>query len=189
MKVIGVLLIVGLLALAGCGGDSDESPPQAAGAPAGTGDEGATGEDAEGSAREAAEGATGDSRSDDRGGGTADGTEITVGDSEFGSMLFDSNDQAIYIFENDPNGETVCYGECAEAWPPVLTDGEPQAGEGVDRELLGTIERRDGELQVTYAGQPLYFYVDEGPGEVRCHNVDLNGGLWWVVGPDGERRP
>jgi hypothetical protein len=24
---------------------------------------------------------------------------------------------------------------------------------------------------------------------VRCHNVNLNGGLWWVVGPDGKRRP
>jgi hypothetical protein len=42
---------------------------------------------------------------------------------------------------------------------------------------------------VTYAGKPLYFYDHEGPGEVRCHNVDLNGGLWWVVGPDGKRRP
>lgn len=29
----------------------------------------------------------------------------------------------------------------------------------------------------------------QGPGEVRCHNVDLNGGLWWVVGPDVKRRP
>jgi hypothetical protein len=29
----------------------------------------------------------------------------------------------------------------------------------------------------------------EGPGEVRCNNVNLNGGYWWVVGPDGRRRP
>ena len=41
---------------------------------------------------------------------------------------------------------------------------------------------------MTYAGKPLYFYVNEGPGEVRCHNVFLNGGTWWVVGPDGKRR-
>ena len=53
--------------------------------------------------------------------------------------------------------------------------------------LLGTVKRRDGRLQVTYADQPLYFYVNEGPGEVRCHNVNLNGGLWWVVGPDGKQ--
>jgi predicted lipoprotein with Yx(FWY)xxD motif len=118
----------------------------------------------------------------------AAGTAITVGDSEFGDMLFDSNKQAIYIFENDPKGESVCYGDCAEAWPPVLTEGEPKAGDGVNADLLGTVERRDGKLQVTYAGQPLYFYAHEGPGEVKCHNVNLNGGFWWVVGPDGERR-
>ena len=104
-------------------------------------------------------------------------------------MLFDTRRQAIYIFENDPKGETVCYGECAAAWPPVYTKGPPRAGDGVRQSLLGTVERRDGRLQVTYAGKPLYFYDHEGPGEVRCHNVDLNGGLWWVVGPDGKRRP
>jgi predicted lipoprotein with Yx(FWY)xxD motif len=51
------------------------------------------------------------------------------------------------------------------------------------------VKREDGRLQVTYDDQPLYFYANEAPGEVRCHNVDLNGGLWWVVGPDGTRRP
>lgn len=117
------------------------------------------------------------------------GTQIVLGDSEFGSMLFDSKDQAIYIFERDSEGKTVCYGECAEAWPPVYTKGEPRAGKGVKESLLGTVERRDGRLQVTYAGQPLYFYAHEGRGEVRCHNVNLNGGLWWVVGADGKRRP
>jgi predicted lipoprotein with Yx(FWY)xxD motif len=117
------------------------------------------------------------------------GTTISVGDSEFGSMLFDSSKQAIYVFENDPKGGTVCYGACSEAWPPVLTDGEPRPGKGVKASLLGTIKRRDGTVQVTYAAKPLYFYAHEGPGEVRCHNVNLNGGFWWVVGPDGERRP
>jgi predicted lipoprotein with Yx(FWY)xxD motif len=118
----------------------------------------------------------------------AAGTTITLGDSEFGQMLFGSNKQAIYVFENDSKGKTVCYGGCAEAWPPVLTKGKPKAGDGVKSSLLGTVKRRDGKLQVTYAGKPLYFYSHEGPGEVRCHNVDLNGGFWWVVGPDGNRR-
>ena len=119
----------------------------------------------------------------------AAGTEIVLGDSEYGSMLFNAKRQAIYIFENDPNGESVCYDECAEAWPPVYTKGEPKARDGVRASLLGTVKRRDGKVQVTYADQPLYYYVNEGPGEVRCHNIDLNGGLWWVVGANGKRRP
>jgi predicted lipoprotein with Yx(FWY)xxD motif len=71
----------------------------------------------------------------------------------------------------------------------VYTTGEPLAGSGVRSSLLGTIERRDGRMQATYAGKPLYYYAHEEPGEVRCHNVDLNGGLWWVIGADGKRRP
>jgi predicted lipoprotein with Yx(FWY)xxD motif len=117
------------------------------------------------------------------------GTRLKIGDSQFGAMLFDSSGQAIYVFERDREDRTVCYGECAEAWPPVLTKGDPVAGKGVDASLLGTVERRGGELQVTYAGRPLYFYAHEEPGQVLCHNVDLNGGLWWVVAPDGEPRP
>jgi predicted lipoprotein with Yx(FWY)xxD motif len=117
------------------------------------------------------------------------GTTIVLRDSEFGPMLFNARRQAIYIFENDRRNRTVCYGECAAAWPPVYTRGTPRAANGVRRSLLGTIRRRDGRRQVTYAGKPLYYYANEGPGEVRCHNVDLNGGLWWVVGRDGRRRP
>jgi hypothetical protein len=41
---------------------------------------------------------------------------------------------------------------------------------------------------VTHAGKPLYYYAHEAPGEVRCHNVDLNGGFWWVIGPNDKRR-
>jgi predicted lipoprotein with Yx(FWY)xxD motif len=178
MKTITAVLLAGILALAGCGNDDD-------------GDTAAQPEGAE-TVMEKDDAAM--KKEDDDGAMEKDGaamkkgTTITLGDSEFGSMLYDSRNQAIYIFERDAKGKTVCYGECAEAWPPVLTKGEPKAAEGVDRSLLGTVERRDGSLQVTYAGQPLYFYAHERPGEVKCHNVDLNGGLWWVVGPDGKRR-
>jgi predicted lipoprotein with Yx(FWY)xxD motif len=70
-----------------------------------------------------------------------------------------------------------------------LSEGKPQAGKGVRASLLGTIKRRDGRAQVTYAGKPLYFYAHEDPGVVLCHNVNLNGGYWWVIGADGKRRP
>jgi predicted lipoprotein with Yx(FWY)xxD motif len=122
-------------------------------------------------------------------GPAARGTRIVLRGSAFGRMLYDERRQAIYIFENDRRDRSVCYGACARAWPPVYTRGRPRAGPGVRAELLGTTTRRDGRRQVTYAGQPLYFYAHEDPGQVLCHNVDLNGGLWWVVGADGRRRP
>ena len=116
-------------------------------------------------------------------------TKITVRDSRFGTMLFGPRRQAIYGFARDRRNVSRCYGACAKAWPPVYTKGKPVAGRGVKRSLLGSIRRRDGRRQVTYAGKPLYYYAHEGPGQVRCHNVYLNGGLWWVIGPSGKRRP
>lgn len=117
------------------------------------------------------------------------GIRITVAGSEFGSMLWGPKRQAIYIFQRDRRDVSRCYGRCADAWPPVYTTGMPVAGRGVRKSLLGSTRRRDGRRQVTYAGKPLYYYVNEHAGQVRCHNVDLNGGLWWVIGPNGKRRP
>ena len=118
----------------------------------------------------------------------ATGTKVSVRGSQFGSMLFGPDRQAIYVFQRDRRNRSNCHGECARLWPPVYTRGKPVAGRGVKKSLLGTI-RRGGRRQVTYAGKPLYYYAHEGPGQVLCHRVNLNGGLWWVVGPDGRRRP
>jgi predicted lipoprotein with Yx(FWY)xxD motif len=113
--------------------------------------------------------------------------QITADDSRFGRVLFDANGQVVYVFEIDRRNRSNCTStECVRAWPPVLTEEEPTAGAGVDVSLLGTIRRSDGTLQVTYDGRPLYFYEHEGPGEIKCHNVDLHGGLWWVVMPSGD---
>ena len=185
MRNLSILLTTGLLAVAGCGDDDDSTSSE----PVATTDDSAMKKEDDAMKKEGdAMKKEGDAMKK-QGDAMAKGTTITVGESEFGDMLFDSNKQAIYIFENDRANESVCYDDCAEAWPPVLTEGEPTAGKGVDAGLMGTIERRDGTRQVTYNDQPLYFYAHEGAGEVRCHNVDLNGGFWWVVGPDGERRP
>ena len=115
------------------------------------------------------------------------GTEIVVRSSAFGPMLFDARGQAIYLFDVETSDEPRCYADCAVAWPPVLTRGDPVAGADVRPGLLGTTQRRDGSSQVTYGGHPLYFYAHEAPGEVECHDVFLNGGSWYVVRPDGER--
>jgi len=173
-----LVLIVVLALIAGCGEDPDDAP--------GTASTTATDTTAD---KDDGGSSTGGEGGSSTGGGRPDGTKVVVGDSEFGEMLYDAGEQAIYVFERDRGEESSCYGECAAAWPPVLTSGAPVAGDGVDDALLGTTERRDGSTQLTYGGRPLYYYAHEAPGEVRCHNVDLNGGLWWVVGPDGEPRP
>ncbi len=114
------------------------------------------------------------------------GTTIKTADSQFGQVLFDGDDQAIYYFDKESGSKSECYGACAEAWPPVLTEGAPQAGAGAQAGLLGTTQRDDGTTQVTYDGHPLYLYAHEGPSEVTCHDVSEFGGLWLAVQPNGQ---
>ena len=117
------------------------------------------------------------------------GTRIKTGDSDFGPILFDGTGQAIYLFDRETTRRPDCYGACADAWPPVLTKGDPRPAGTVKPTLLGTTLRADGSTQVTYAGHPLYFYAHEGKNEVLCHNVTEFGGLWLVVTPGGAPAP
>lgn len=117
------------------------------------------------------------------------GTRVRVADSEFGPMLYDTTGQAIYLFDKEEGPRAECYGACAADWPPVLTDGGPRGVRGARSGLLGTTERRDGTLQVTYGGHPLYYYAHEDPWQVLCHDFVEYGGTWFVVQPDGDAAP
>jgi predicted lipoprotein with Yx(FWY)xxD motif len=180
------IVIVLALALAGCGGDDDAAQPQEGTTRAAT----TTKPDA---MKKDADAMKMDAASSRRPAGEAGlrvpakRAEIIVKDSELGRVLFDANGQVVYVFEIDGRNRSACTSaECVKAWPPVLTREPPSAGAGADESLLGTIRRGDGRLQVTYNGRPLYFYEHESPGEIKCHNVELHGGLWWVVTPRGE---
>jgi predicted lipoprotein with Yx(FWY)xxD motif len=111
---------------------------------------------------------------------------LTVRGSEYGRILFDGSNHALYAFTRDPRGRSTCYGACAVAWPPYIVSGRLTAGAGTARSLIGTTRRRDGKRQLTYAGRPLYYYVHDGPGQVLCQNVFEFGGLWLVVRPSGK---
>lgn len=112
---------------------------------------------------------------------------ITVHSSNYGKILFDGRTRALYAFTKDAKGGTsTCYGDCATAWPPYIVKARPRATAGVRQALLGTVRRRDGKLQATYAGRPLYYYVgDRAPGQVLCQNVNEFGGLWLVLRSTG----
>lgn len=115
------------------------------------------------------------------------GTLVKVVDSQYGRVLADGSGEAVYLFDKERAARSQCYGECAAAWPPVLARARsgPRAGRGATASRLGTTRRRDGRIQVTYAGQPLYYYVHDSPGRILCHDVVEYGGTWLVVKPDG----
>lgn len=113
------------------------------------------------------------------------GAVVKVVDSQFGRVVADRTGEALYLFDKEKGRRSRCYGDCAVAWPPLLAKGTPRAGDGARKGLIGTTRRRNGKLQVTYAGHPLYYYKDDSPGRILCHNVEEFGGLWLVVKPNG----
>jgi predicted lipoprotein with Yx(FWY)xxD motif len=111
---------------------------------------------------------------------------LKVRNTRFGRILFDGRDRVLYGFTRDRRGgKSQCYGACAAAWPVYFSSGSVRALAGAKQSLIGTVKRRNGRLQVTYNGWPLYFYAHEGPREVKCQNVSEFGGLWLVVTPAG----
>lgn len=110
---------------------------------------------------------------------------LTVRSSEFGKTLFGPSGKVVYVFGADRGSTSRCYGVCATAWPPLLTSAAPLAGPGVEAKLLGTAKRRDGTLQVTYNGHPLYYYAADKIGKIMCQHVVMHGGLWLIVEPNG----
>jgi predicted lipoprotein with Yx(FWY)xxD motif len=117
---------------------------------------------------------------------SANGTRVKVVSSDYGQVIADGKGEAFYLFDKESSKKPRCYGACASVWPPVLTKGKPVAGSGAKQSLLRTTKRANGKLQVTYAGHPLYYYVDDSPGTILCHDVEEFGGLWLVVKPNGQ---
>jgi predicted lipoprotein with Yx(FWY)xxD motif len=63
---------------------------------------------------------------------------------------------------------------------------EAPAGSGVRTALLGTTQRTDGTVQVTYDKWPLYLWVvDSAPGDVTGQDLNNLGGKWYVITAQG----
>ena len=102
-----------------------------------------------------------------------------------GKVLVAANGKTVYLFTADKGKKSACYGQCAGVWPPVIA-AKPTAGAGLSASKLSTTKRKDGHLQVTYGGHPLYYFApDKKPGDVQGQGIVHFGGAWWVVSAAG----
>jgi predicted lipoprotein with Yx(FWY)xxD motif len=168
--VIAALAVIALLAIAGCGSSSDDSSSSSGG----------------GGAYGGGESSTSTASSEPASGGTV--AVVTASSvPKLGKVIVDSKGLTLYDFHKDKGGKSSCYGGCEQVWPPLTTEGKPQVGEGAMASKLGTTKRRDGTLQVTYAGWPLYTYVaDKKPGEANGNDFSSFGAQWYALLPSGE---
>jgi predicted lipoprotein with Yx(FWY)xxD motif len=176
------LLVVAALVVAGCGGGSDSSSGGAYGGKGGGGgSKPAANEETTESGAKGGYGESGEAAS----GGDGIVSAAKVGD--LGTVLVTSDGLTLYDFHKDQGSKSACYGACAAAWPPLLTEGNPQAQGPADRSMLGTTKRTGRTVQVTYNGWPLYTYAgDQGPGEANGNDISQYGAEWYALMPNGE---
>lgn len=107
---------------------------------------------------------------------------LAVADSPLGEILVDGSGRTLYLFVPDAQGDSTCYDECAQNWPPLT--GEPVAGDGVDTALIGSTVRTDGTVQATFNGWPLYYFAgDAAAGDTNGQGLN---DVWYVVSTAGD---
>ncbi len=96
-----------------------------------------------------------------------------------GEALVGPDGQTLYLFEQDDGLTSACTDACADAWPPLVADGDPVAGDGVDAALLEVAEGG----QVAYNGHLLYnFSGDSVAGDANGVGIPS----WFPVDPAGD---
>jgi predicted lipoprotein with Yx(FWY)xxD motif len=100
--------------------------------------------------------------------------------SGVGAVLQTPTGFTLYRLETEGTGAPACTGDCAVTWPPLLAaSGKVPAASPDVAAHLGTVERPDGSMQVTFNGMPLYTYAgDSAPGQANGQGI---GGVWFAV--------
>jgi len=82
----------------------------------------------------------------------------------------------LYTFDKDAGGKSMCNGDCATNWPPLMVkDGEKAEGKWTQ------IKRDDGTMQWAYDGKPLYTFVkDKKAGDTTGDGMK---DVWHVAKP------
>jgi predicted lipoprotein with Yx(FWY)xxD motif len=165
-----LLAVAAALAIAGCGSSSNSNSSSSEGGAYGSG---------------------GSSTAATTTSSTGAGAIVSVGKAAgVGQVLVDSKGMTLYYFEKDQkgSGKSACSGACASAWPPLTTSEAAKVMGGAQASQLGTIKRSDGTTQVTYAGWPLYTFVeDKKPGEDNGTDSKAFGASWYPLHPNGEK--
>ena len=65
----------------------------------------------------------------------AEAATVEVAESDLGQILT-SEGRTLYIFMPDNGGAPTCNDDCATTWPPLVADGAPTVGDGLDARPL-----------------------------------------------------
>lgn len=117
-----------------------------------------------------------------------------------GKYLADGFGRGLYVFVDPAHEDALgtaadrptppCDASCRGVWPPLLSDGAPDAVPAIPADRVGTVQT-DGGTQVTFDGWPLYrFATDRSRGDIAGEGIEppddrAFGGAWYLIAPDG----
>jgi predicted lipoprotein with Yx(FWY)xxD motif len=91
------------------------------------------------------------------------------------TVLTTPKGQTLYSLSAEKNGRFICTGSCLAVWHPLRVPSRTRPTGPVK---LGTIERPEGGIQVTYRGKPLYrFGGDTKTGDANGEGIK-DVGTW-----------
>lgn len=105
----------------------------------------------------------------------------TMTKAGIGNYLVDGKGMSLYYFTRDAAGKSNASAAVIANWPIFYTASVvvPASLKGAD---FGAITRDDGQMQATFKGWPLYYYVkDLAVGDTLGQAVN---NVWFVVNPD-----
>jgi predicted lipoprotein with Yx(FWY)xxD motif len=106
-----------------------------------------------------------------------------------GVLVTDGDGLPIYRHDRDSTKPptSTCTGDCTKQWPPVLlAEGKQPELDGVDPALVGSIQRPDGQRQLTLAGWPLYRHTGDDGGLATTYGNGVDN-AWYAISPTGDR--
>ena len=102
------------------------------------------------------------------------GAEVSMATTGAGPALTGKDGMTLYVHAGDTATSSTCTGGCVTAWPPLTVPAGSQAtaGAGVTGTLATFTRADDGTTQVTYNGQPLYYWQgDKKAGDATGDGV------------------
>ncbi len=91
-----------------------------------------------------------------------------MGTTANGASWVTTSGMALYNYELDADGKSLCNNDCAVTWPPLAASADAKASGD-----LTVITRDDGSKMWALFGRPLYTFVDDkAAGDVTGDNVN-----------------
>ena len=106
-----------------------------------------------------------------------------------GVVVTDGGGHPIYRYDRDATAPptSACTGDCTKQWPPVVLAGSAHPElDGIDPTLVGTLQRPDGQRQLTLAGWPLYRHTGDDGGLATIYGNGADN-AWYAISPTGDR--